>query len=142
MFIIQTESAFDAAHFLKDYQGKCRNIHGHRWKIIVSIASDHLESEGENRSMVRDFSDVKNTLKQAVDEFDHSLIIEEGSLKEATLRALLDEDFRICQVPFRPTAEEFARFFYEVLSRRSFPVYEVQVYETPGNCATYRKELS
>ena len=142
MFIIQTETAFDAAHFLKDYQGKCRNIHGHRWKITVGIAADTLESQGQNRSMVSDFAEVKSALKETADKFDHSFIIEEGSLRESTLRALEDEGFRICQVPFRPTAEEFARYFYDALSRMSFPVSEVSVYETPGNCAIYRKELS
>ena len=44
MYYLKTEAAFDSAHFLKDYQGKCKNLHGHRWRVIISI--------GENKENV------------------------------------------------------------------------------------------
>ena len=46
MYTIQTEASFDSAHFLKDYEGKCSNIHGHRWRIEVELAAHSLVKEG------------------------------------------------------------------------------------------------
>ena len=45
MYMLQTEQSFDAAHFLKGYKGKCSNIHGHRWRVVVSISSEKLSAE-------------------------------------------------------------------------------------------------
>lgn len=42
MYYLKTESSFDSAHFLKGYAGKCRNLHGHRWRVVVEIAADQL----------------------------------------------------------------------------------------------------
>ena len=80
---------------------------------LFEIKSLSLEEEGQTRGMVVDFGDLKRDLKSLCDYFDHSLIMEEGSLKNETLEALLSESFNIKQVSFRPTAENFARFFYK-----------------------------
>lgn len=139
MYILETEQSFDAAHFLSGYEGKCRNLHGHRWRIVARIATDQLNKEKQTRDMVIDFGDFKKVLGQLTDELDHSLIIESGSLKPKTLEALKEENFNISEVSFRPTAEQFSRYFYERLKEQSFPVYSVSVYETPTNCATYQE---
>lgn len=139
MYILETEQSFDAAHFLSGYEGKCRNLHGHRWRIVARIATDQLNKEKQTRDMVIDFGDFKEVLGQLTDELDHSLIIESGSLKPKTLEALKEENFNISEVSFRPTAEQFSRYFYERLKEQSFPVYSVSVYETPTNCATYQE---
>lgn len=140
MYGIKTTAAFDSAHFLKGYSGKCANIHGHRWVIEAEAESTELLQSGEKRGMVMDFSDFKKALKALADEFDHALIIEINSLKENTLSALKDESFKIIEVPFRPTAENFARYFFEELRRKKIPVSCVAVYETPQNCAYYKEE--
>jgi len=59
MYYLKTESSFDSAHFLKGYNGKCRNLHGHRWRVVVEIAADQLKDEGQTRGMLVDFSDLK-----------------------------------------------------------------------------------
>ena len=107
MYYLKTESSFDSAHFLKGYDGKCRNLHGHRWRVVVEIAADQLKDEGQTRGMLVDFSDLKNALEDICDDFDHSLIYEKGSLKGATIAALQAEEFRMIEVGFRPTAEHF-----------------------------------
>ncbi|SDZ99741.1 6-pyruvoyltetrahydropterin/6-carboxytetrahydropterin synthase [Oribacterium sp. KHPX15] len=137
MFYLKSESSFDAAHFLKGYEGKCSNIHGHRWRVVVEIKGDKLSEETQTRGMLVDFSDLKKIVKELCDKFDHTLIYEEGSLKEATVKALLDEDFRLNAVPFRPTAENFSKFFYDSVEASGFDVNRVSVYETPNNCACY-----
>ncbi len=137
MYTLKTEQSFDSAHFLAGYEGKCRNIHGHRWRVIIEIQGDELVQDGEKRGMLVDFGDLKSDLKKLADDLDHSLIIESGSLRDATLKALRDERFRIIEFPFRPTAENFAKYFYDCMSRLGYIVCEAVVYETPNNCASY-----
>ena len=74
MYIIRTESAFDSAHFLSGYQGKCSNIHGHRWRVVAEVAAENLQSQGQLRGMVTDFGDIKADLKELADNFDHVFI--------------------------------------------------------------------
>lgn len=137
MYYLQSETSFDAAHFLSGYEGKCRNIHGHRWRVVATVQGEALQAEGTQRGMLMDFGDLKTDLKALGDRFDHSLILEIGSLKEATLKALMEEDFHLEFVPFRTTAENFSRYFYETLQQKGYRVKEVAVYETPTNCAVY-----
>ena len=115
MYILKTEQSFDSAHFLAGYEGKCRNLHGHRWKIEAEVWADELHKTGQLKGMVA----------------------EEGTLKPETAKALESENFRIIWVPFRPTAENFAKHFYNMLKEKGYQVYGVSVYETPNNCARY-----
>lgn len=137
MFILKAEAEFDAAHFLKGYEGKCANIHGHRWRVILEVSSESLEADGPYEGMVVDFGVIKSDLKKAVDRYDHVLIYQEGSLSPLFLEALEAEGFDTKAVDFRPTAEAFAYHFYQVLSVKAYTVKRVSVYETPTNCAVY-----
>jgi 6-pyruvoyltetrahydropterin/6-carboxytetrahydropterin synthase len=140
MYYLQTEQSFDAAHFLADYEGKCRNIHGHRWRIIIEVKSLTLQSVGQLRGMVVDFSKLKNDLVEELEFFDHALIIEKNSMKSSTLEALKEEDFRIVEMNFRPTAEMFSKYFYERMASKGYQVKRVTVFETPNNCASYEED--
>ena len=137
MYIIKTEQSFDSAHFLSGYDGKCSNLHGHRWRVVAEVCDEQLQREGQLRGMVTDFGDIKKDLKKLADDYDHAFIYEEGSLKEKTLEALQEEAFHLICVPFRPTAENFARHFFEILKEKGYHVKSVAVYETPNNCAVY-----
>lgn len=139
MYTLKTNSCFDSAHFLSGYEGKCANIHGHRWSVEIETGRDTLNIDGNTRGMIVDFSVLKNDLRQITDDMDHCLIIEKGTLKEKTMEALRDEKFKILEVPFRPTAENFARFFYDNMREKGYDVVKATVYETPNNCATYYK---
>ena len=140
MYRLKTSAEFDSAHFLAGYNGKCANIHGRRWKIEVVVKSSELAADGEKRGMVVDFADFKKAVRTLAKSFDHVLIYEKGSLKAATLAALNDEDFRLIEVDFRPTAENFAKHFYGILKAEGLPMESVVVYETPENCACYEEE--
>ncbi|MBQ1192930.1 MAG: 6-carboxytetrahydropterin synthase [Lachnospiraceae bacterium] len=140
MFTLISENSFDAAHFLHGYNGKCSNIHGHRWRVVVEIFSDTLSQDTHTRGMVVDFDTLKEDIKNEVDYFDHSLIIEKGTLKEKTYEALKEEKIRIIEVDFRSTAENFSKYFYELFKKKGYQVKKVSVYETPNNCATYSEE--
>lgn len=137
MYTLKTSAAFDSAHFLAGYSGKCANIHGHRWVIVVEAGLDHLQQEGEKRGMVIDFSELKSTVRTLADEYDHALIYEQDTLKNTTIAALRSEGFKLIAVPYRPTAENFAKAFYDELELAGLPVTSVTVYETPENSARY-----
>jgi len=140
MYILSTNISFDAAHFLKDYNGKCGNIHGHRWKVVVDAGFTELKEDKQERGMGMDFSLLKDDLKVITDGFDHQFIIEKGSLSKELFGMLIKEGFNIVELPFRPTAENFAKYFYDELNKKNYDIISVSVYETPNNMAKYSGE--
>lgn len=140
MYTLQTESSFDSAHFLANYNGKCRNIHGHRWKVIAEIHSEFLFTDGQHRGMIADFSDFKKDLREQTEKLDHTLIIEENTIRKELFFALMEEGFSVKIMKFRPTAENMARYFYEAMKSLGYHMKAVTVYETPENCASYMED--
>ena len=59
MYQLTTEHSFDSAHFLAGYEGKCSNLHGHRWRIVMEAKAETLHEDGQLRGMVMDFGDTK-----------------------------------------------------------------------------------
>lgn len=141
MYILTAEASFDSAHFLAGYNGKCRNIHGHRWLIKVEAAGSKLQQAGQMRDMVIDFGDLKKEVKAIADYFDHGLIVEKNTLRTQTFAALQEEGFKLIEVDFRPTAEKLAKFIFDSLKGRQLPVKQVTVYETPANSAAYSEAV-
>lgn len=139
MYGLECEYAFDSAHFLTDYYGKCENLHGHRWRVVAKIEQPELQTEGTMKDMVLDFGVFKKTVKEICDRLDHTFLIEEGSLKPDTLAALQGEGFSLTILPFRTTAENLAKYIFGELEERGLPVAEIEVDETPNNRAFYRK---
>ena len=138
MYGLKTESCFDSAHFLTDYFGKCENLHGHRWKVVVYLQQEELQTEGTMRDMVLDFGVFKKAVREETQKLDHTFLVEEGSLKPETIAALESEGFSLTILPFRTTAENLAHYFADALIARGFPVAQIDCYETPNNCAIYR----
>ena len=120
MYKLKTESSFDAAHFLTDYHGKCENLHGHRWRLVAYIAQAELCKEGTHKDMVLDFGEFKKEVRALTEEFDHSFIVEEGSLQAQTLSCLENEGFTLTILPFRTTAENLAHYFYDRLAEKGY----------------------
>ncbi len=137
MYGLKTESCFDSAHFLSDYYGKCENLHGHRWKVVAYLRQPSLRTQGTMRDMVVDFGEFKKAVRELTEAFDHTFLVEEGTLSDATIEALRGEGFAPTIVPFRTTAENLARHFYDSLADKGFPVSQIDCYETPLNCASY-----
>ena len=137
MYSLKCSAAFDSAHFLSGYDGKCANIHGHRWAIEAVFSGEGLQKDGCCRGMLIDFGDIKSALRSLADSFDHTLIYESGTLRPETVEALAKEGFSLTELPFRPTAANLAEFFYGALMGEGLPVSAVTVYETPDNCATF-----
>ena len=137
MYILNVKSEFDSAYFLKDYEGRCANIHGHRWVVTVEVSSADVLSEGPYRGMIVDFGKLKDDLREETYKLDHTLLLERGSLKTSTMEAMKEEGFSMVELDFRPTAENLAKYFHDVMSTKGYTVSRVIVYEKPDNCAEY-----
>ena len=139
MYYLRTQGGFDSVHFLKGYDGKCANLHGHRWRVIAEIKSETLRDDESTKGMVVDFTDYKKALRDICDTFDHVLIYEKNTLRPRTIEALTEEEFKLKEVDFRPTAENFSKYFYDKIKEKGFDIHRVEVYETPDNCAIYEE---
>jgi len=72
MFILTIEEHFSSAHQLRGYRGKCENLHGHNWKVVLSVKGGILNEIG----LLVDFTDLKTALKKILNELDHTNINE------------------------------------------------------------------
>ncbi len=135
MFLLKSEAQFDTAHFLYGYDGKCANIHGHRYRLVVTLRSETLCESGQARGMVADFNDLKEALREITDEFDHKLILEDNAEGRRICDAL--QGYETVLLPYRPTAEEMSRDIFYRIRERNFPVWSVELFETPANSCTY-----
>ena len=126
---------FDAAHVLTNHQGLCKNLHGHTYRVDVSVA----RQDGEPGDMVIDFKDLKRIATEVVCErFDHSFIYNTESPGECEIASVLEKHgMRVAPLPFRSTAENLARHFYERLAPRVAGLVSVKVWETADSCAEY-----
>ena len=142
MFTLKSEIQFDTAHYLSGYVGKCKNIHGHRYRLVVKVSSQTLHESGQLRGMVDDFSEVKAVLKEVHDLFDHKLVIEENEEGKRVVEKLNESGkvFEILFVPYRPTAEEMSRHIFNEIKKRGVRVTEVELFETPTNSCIYTEE--
>ena len=138
MYGLKTEASFDSAHFLTDYYGKCENLHGHRWLVVVYLEQESLQADGTMKDRVLDLGVFKRAVRAVADSIDHTFLVEEGSLALATIEALEAEGFSLTLFPFRTTAENLAHWFCDQLVAQGLPVSQVDCYETPNNCAIYR----
>ena len=125
---------FDAAHVLTDHQGLCRNLHGHTYRVDVSVAS---ETDGD---MVIDFKELKGVLAEVImDRFDHSFIYNTGSVGESEIAAVVEKHgMRTVAIPFRSTVENLARMFYNELKAKVPGLSAVKVWETADNVAEFK----
>ena len=125
---------FDAAHVLTDHQGLCRNLHGHTYRVDVSVS---VETDGD---MVIDFKELKGVLSEVIlERFDHSFIYNTGSAGESEVAAVVEKHgMRTVAIPFRSTCENLAKMFYNELKDRLSGLSAVKVWETADNCAEYK----
>ncbi len=124
MFEITVEETFAAGHFLRNYRGKCENLHGHNYKVEVTLAGRELDAAG----LLLDFVEVKRLLRELAERFDHKLLNDVPPFDQ-----------------LNPTAETIARHFYEELKRAlegtphrdRVRVARVRVWETETTSAAY-----
>jgi 6-pyruvoyltetrahydropterin/6-carboxytetrahydropterin synthase len=134
MYRVTKEIYFCYGHRLLNYSGKCRNLHGHNGKAVVTIETRELDSLG----MAVDFSQVKSIVGTWIDEtLDHKLILHRDDPFIPELRRL-GEPFVLMDV--NPTAENIAKMIFERVQSQGLPVIEVILWETETSFATYRPD--
>lgn len=106
MITITKEFSFEAAHALEGYDGPCRNIHGHSYKLSVTVSGTPVtDHSSPKKGMIMDFSDLKKIVKEhIVDPLDHALILPKDSTLPIASQA--GESFsKIMYVGYQPTSE-------------------------------------
>jgi 6-pyruvoyltetrahydropterin/6-carboxytetrahydropterin synthase len=136
MITVTKTIRFDAAHILTNHQGLCKNLHGHTYRVDVSVT----QGDGDTSDMVIDFKDLKRIASEVVCErFDHAFIYNTESAGEREIAAVVEKNgMRTVAIPFRSTAENLARMFYRELKVRIPGLSAVKVWETAESCAEYR----
>ena len=137
MITVTKTIRFDAAHVLTNHQGLCKNLHGHTYRVDVSVA----QGDGDTRDMVIDFKDLKRIASEVVCErFDHAFIYNTESAGEREIAAVVEKNgMRTVAIPFRSTAENLAKLFFGELKARIPGLSAVRVWETADSCAEYRE---
>ncbi|MFO0809864.1 MAG: 6-carboxytetrahydropterin synthase [Gemmataceae bacterium] len=131
MFRVTREIEFCYGHRLLDYSGKCRHLHGHNGRAVITLEGPRLDSLG----MVLDFSDVKRVVGQWIDDtLDHTMILHETDPMVPILR---ERGERFVTMPTNPTAENIAKWIFDHAREQGLPVVEVRLWETPNCYAAY-----
>ncbi|HXM99717.1 MAG TPA: 6-carboxytetrahydropterin synthase QueD [Candidatus Dormibacteraeota bacterium] len=123
MFQVSVEETFSAGHALRGYRGKCENVHGHNYRVRVTVEGAQLDEIG----LLCDFAHLKHALREVI--------------------AILDHQFMNALEPFKtvnPSAENLAKYFYEEVSARlkDLPpgarITDAILWETDTSRAQYR----
>ena len=123
MFEVAVEQSFASAHALRNYKGRCENVHGHNWKVRVVIQGEKLDQTG----MLVDFLDVKSFMGEILDRIDHQFLNEIPPFDVVN-----------------PSAENIAEYFYQGMTGKledtpvPVRISEVKIWETDIQSATYR----
>lgn len=144
MYSATKEFNFEAGHCLDGYQGKCKNLHGHNYKVFVTVSASDLDK----MDMVMDFYNLNTFAKPLFDEFDHAFIYNENcvdTFEKDLYEVCCKHNRKVKNFPAKATAENMAKYFYMILNRRlsesvnteQITISKVVVYETPTSYATY-----
>lgn len=98
---------FETAHALYGYDGKCKNIHGHSYKLFVTVKGmPNTDSTDPKFGMVIDFGDIKKVVKaNVVDEFDHAILLNVNSPHKELGENLISEGHKVIFTPYQPSCE-------------------------------------
>lgn len=123
MYKVKVLKHFSAAHYLREYQGGCENLHGHNWQVEVELLSRELDNKG----MVIDFKELKSVLSGVLDKLDHKCLNDIEYFKT-----------------HNTTSENIARYIQQELSaglkKKKEVKLNVYVWETDSSQAAYIEE--
>jgi len=119
VYKLQVEADFSSAHNLRGYKGKCEELHGHNWKVELTVGSKDLDKTG----MVLDFKFLKASLNRILDKLDHKYLNEIDYFKEVN-----------------PTSENIAKYIYDSLKSEVPGLNSITVWESDKARATYYED--
>lgn len=141
MLTITRQLEFDAGHRIPDHHSQCRNLHGHRYTLHITLRGELVQQEGaSDNGMLMDFGDVKTLAQRhVVDVWDHAFIVYE---KDTLVRSFLDSlpGHKTVVIDRIPTVENLAQLAFNILQpiyaqqfQRQLALHQITLYETP-NC--------
>lgn len=134
MYRVTREIEFCYGHRLLNYDGKCRHLHGHNGRAVVTLEGTRLDALG----MLVDFGEIKQTIQRWIDDqLDHNMLL---CREDPLLPLLRERGERVFEMETNPTAENIARLIYDHGRSAGLPIVEVVLWETPNCCAAYSGE--
>ena len=120
MYEVSIRLHFDAAHYLREYRGKCEALHGHRFQVVVAVQAEETDETG----LAFDFAELKGHLREILERFDHVCLNDIPPFDQVN-----------------PSSENIAATIYrELLSRLAaapVSIARVEVWESPDSCVVY-----
>ena len=119
MYYLQVEGDFASAHQLREYQGKCENLHGHNWRVLARVKGRELDKTG----MLVDFGILKKLVRDLLESLDHKFLNETPPFDT-----------------INPTSENLSKYLFEELDNllpAGVSVHEITVWESEKCAATY-----
>jgi 6-pyruvoyltetrahydropterin/6-carboxytetrahydropterin synthase len=131
MYRVTREIEFCYGHRLLNYEGKCRHLHGHNGRAVITLAGSELDRRG----MLVDFAEIKRKVQHWIDEnLDHNMLL---CRDDPLLTVLSERGERVFVMDCNPTAENIARLIYERAEAAGLPVIEVVLWETEHCFSAY-----
>lgn len=140
MYKVTKEFRFEMAHVLSNYNGLCGNLHGHSYKLLITLESKQLDSD----EMIMDFNKIKEIVKtELVDKLDHSVALNiktTDKFEKDLMKICIKHKKRVSLFLFRTTAENMSKYIFEkinILIKNDIKCSKVELYETTTGKAEY-----
>jgi 6-pyruvoyltetrahydropterin/6-carboxytetrahydropterin synthase len=131
MYRVSREIAFCYGHRLINYDGKCRHLHGHNGRAVITLEEKSLDAKG----MLVDFGEIKQKVQKWIDDnLDHNMLL---CKDDPILPVLQAQGERVFIMDHNPTAENISKLIYDHAVASGLPVVEVLLWETENCHASY-----
>lgn len=142
MIRLTKEFSFEMAHTLAGYDGPCREIHGHSYRLFVTVRGvPELDPTNPKYGMVMDFGDLKRIVNRLiVDRYDHAFVMRETEQNRAALEAMRGVFHKIIVTPYQPTCENMVEDFARVIAAElpsGVELFSVKLHETATSFAEW-----
>lgn len=139
---ITKQFSFETGHALYGYDGKCRNVHGHSYKLSVTVIGHPIEDTNHVKlGMVIDFGDLKKIVKEEiVDVFDHATVFNKNTPHVELAKELSDRGHNVLLVNYQPTSEMMVIDFAEKIKKRlpqNISLHSLKLQETETSFAEW-----
>lgn len=139
---ITKQFTFETGHALYGYDGKCRNVHGHSYKLSVTVIGSPIEDSNNVKfGMVIDFSDLKKIVKEEiVDQFDHATVFNKNTPHVDLAKELEDRGHHVILVNYQPTSENMVIDFAQKIKDRlpeNIKLFSLRLQETESSYAEW-----
>jgi 6-pyruvoyltetrahydropterin/6-carboxytetrahydropterin synthase len=139
---ITKQFSFETGHALYGYDGKCKNVHGHSYRLNVTVIGVPIsDSTNVKFGMVIDFSDLKKIVKEEiVDIFDHATVFNKNTPHVELAKELMDRDHHVILVDYQPTSEMMVIDFAEKIKKRlpeNIKLHSIKLQETASSFAEW-----